>query len=181
MPLKPPLRSRHPYDPLPSYGRTRIRLMGKSKKRVGGNPPKSRKNKTVKKQSPVLETCGICLETMATNTKKTLCGHKFHAECLDSVCKKSLRMVCPLCRRDITKDCVRLQPPIGIFMPEHRINNIIEYEQYQQSKTDTVSDQEKLDRMKKILDLLKYPKKRTGTPFHFGQKHVMNHSIVVKL
>jgi len=25
--VMPPLRSRHPYDPLPSYGRTRIRLM----------------------------------------------------------------------------------------------------------------------------------------------------------
>lgn len=44
-----------------------------------------------------LKTCSICLEYMRWKTKKLMCGHKFHLECL----KKIYKSQCPLCEHPI--------------------------------------------------------------------------------
>ena len=131
-----------------------VRKTRRNLKRTGGSP----KAKTEKNEPSSPEKCPICLESMTTNTVKTACKHKFHKKCLMKVCDFG-RNTCPLCRTKITKDCVKLQP--GKFMPDNRIENIVRNEKRGQTRVIVDDDvaEKILERMKKMLQLLKYPKK----------------------
>jgi len=137
----------------------------RTKKRKGGSGPKVIKLKTAKVPTPeikarTLDDCPICLLPMPTNTMKTACGHKFHKNCLKNLCNSDRPKVCPLCRRPIVHDCVKILPPPGQFMPEKRQENIIKYENRIRNMMDGEGmTNMQITRMTNLLKLLKFPSK----------------------
>ena len=114
-------------------------------------------NESRRTDSPVIETCPICLDPLLAKTVKTACKHKFHKKCLMEVCDSGMTN-CPICRGKISHDCMKLLP--GKFMPDYRIAKIISNEIRNRERV--VVDDNTANRIIKsieeILPLLKFPK-----------------------
>ena len=88
-------------------------IRGGIKTRRGTDTSKVNKTNTgvITKTKPVKEkeVCPICIEEFkkTDNIPKLPCKHKFHKECLVSVCngKNNRNVPCPICRGNITDAC----------------------------------------------------------------------------
>jgi len=75
---------------------------------TGGTKTNKTKKTNKAKKTNEEDVCPICLDEINTKIPKLLCKHKFHKECLSSVCSQhnNINVRCPLCRAFISFECI---------------------------------------------------------------------------